>query len=286
VSTAAESEAASARRAAAAHDRLVTALYDGDWEEAGGVRYLLNRHLAESELSYARPLDGGEADWPAREAAVREYYGRRRRAAAVVSDAWSAPPALAELLGNRGWRPAFAYSGLIFPARRSASPPGWPPAADVVELRCAPAEDAGERAEAPPPELERFLDVFESAFRETAPEYDFSGYRAAIPAAWRAPRTGVELVHTLVTIRGEPAATGSRALADGVAGLYNLGVAPSFRGLGLGGAVTRYRVATARAAGAEVVYLMTEDPRVEAAQLRRGFLPGFVLSGWLAGDLS
>jgi hypothetical protein len=44
--------------------------------------------------------------------------------------------------------------------------------------------------------------------------------------------------------------------------------------------VTLHRVAEARAAGAEVVYLLTEDPRVERSQMRRGFVPGFELVGW------
>jgi hypothetical protein len=44
--------------------------------------------------------------------------------------------------------------------------------------------------------------------------------------------------------------------------------------------MTLHRVAEARSAGAEVVYLLVEDPRVEASQRKRGFVPGFEMVGW------
>ncbi len=127
--------------------------------------------------------------------------------------------------------------------------------------------------------LEAFSKIFHESFLETADGDLSPAYGQAFAAALTRPLSDVEVVHLLVRIGGEPAAVGSWALRKGVAGLYNLGVAPRFRRLGLGRAITLHRVAATRAAGAEVVYLLTEDPAVEASQLGRGFLKAFELVG-------
>ena len=283
-------------RAARAHDRLVTALYGGELEEAGGLRLLYNRHLEEPEWSHAGAIEIDEAAWPERLAAVRDFFRRRQRPAALVTDAWTSPAWLGERLATEGWSEAFRHRGLIYPSQKLLPPIEWPSGATVEELASLAAvhDDPEDPVEPVPyalegelsferralPSMDSFVAVFVAAFAETAPDYNWQGYRRAIPAGFERPVPGIEIVHTVVSIGGEPAAVGSRAIASGVAGLYNLGVAPKFRGRKLGGAVTLHRVAEARAAGAEVVYLLTEEPAVEAAQLARGFVPGFELVGW------
>jgi ribosomal protein S18 acetylase RimI-like enzyme len=206
---------------------------------------------------------------------------RSRRERAIVVDPFTRPANLVRQLAARGWTEAFRHAGLIHPIDQRLARFEWTSGAHVVEASC-PASATTTGTDPSFPSMQVFASIFEASFSETAGGNLSSGYQDAFPAAMARPCEGVEVVHTLVTIGGEPAAVGSRALAGGVAGLYNLGVAPRFRRRGLGGAITLHRVAAARAAGAEVVYLLTEDPRVEAAQLRRGFEKVFELAGWTA----
>jgi ribosomal protein S18 acetylase RimI-like enzyme len=286
-----------ARRAARAHDELVAALYGGELETLDGLRLLYNRFLEEAEWSHAGAIETGEAEWPELLVTVRDFFRRRQRQPALVTDPWTAPASLPGLLARDGWTEAFRHRGLLFPNQALLPLFEWPQEATIEEL-ASPAPEAPSDTEpvepipfvlegelAPDerrsfPAMDAFVSVFLAAFTETAPGQSLLGYRRAIPAGFERPRPGVELVHTVVTIDGEPAAVGSRVHHRGVAGLYNLGVAPRFRNRGLGGALTIHRVAEARSAGAELVYLLTEDPRVEEAQKRRGFVPAFELVGW------
>ena len=281
-----------ARRAARAHDELVTTLYGGELHDEGGMKLLYNRYLDEAEWSHAGAIEIDEAAWPERLAVVRDFFRRRQRVPAMVADPWTTPPDLALRLRAEGWSESFRHAGLIFPAARALGDVAWPAASSIEELASPPPQEEVEPEELTPfaevamddqrrfPSMEAFGEVFEAAFGETAPDYSFAGYRRAIPAGFERPRPGVQVVHTLVRIAGEPAAIGSRVQFEGVAGLYNLGVGPKFRGRNLGGILTLHRVAEARAEGAQVVFLLTEDARVEAGHLKRGFERGFELVGW------
>jgi ribosomal protein S18 acetylase RimI-like enzyme len=273
---------ADARRAVDAHDRLIAALYAGELIEIDGARLTHNRFIEELEWNHAGRVALPEDDDEAIDrllADVSDFFAARRRTPSVLLDPFTYPPDFAAELSARGWSEAYRHAGLIFPAREAVAEIAWPASAAIAESTRSAAGAASEAAVAFP-SMKVFASVFEASFAETADGDLSAGYFDAFPAAMARPAAGVEAVHTLVTIDGEPAAVGSRALADGVAGLYNLGVAPRFRRHGLGGAITLHRVREARAAGAEVVYLLTEDPRVEAAQLRRGFVKAFELAGW------
>jgi ribosomal protein S18 acetylase RimI-like enzyme len=281
-----------ARRAVRAHDELVTTLYGGELHDEGGMRLLYNRYLDEAEWSHAGAVEIDEGAWPERFAAVRDFFRRRQRVPAMVVDPWTNPPDLEHRLRAEGWSESFRHAGLLFPGTRVVGDLTWPAGASIEELASPPPEEDEEPEELTPfaevamddqrrfPSMEAFAAVFEAAFGETAPGYSFAGYRRAIPAGFERPRPGVRVVHTLVRINGEPAAIGSRVHFDGVAGLYNLGVSPKFRGRDLGGILTLHRVAEARAEGAEVVFLLTENARVEAGHLKRGFERAFELVGW------
>jgi len=259
------------RRAAAACDRLTAALYDGAIEKVDGGLLMVNRWIDEPEWNHVGGVDVAPGELDAALALFADRLRERRRCPAVVVDLLSRPADLEERLPELGWRESFRHAGLIFPAGRAAVAAEWPRAATLEEF--SSASDVSSR---PAHQVvEAFARIFDEAFRETAGGALSPAYGRAFASALERPATGVEVVHTLVRIDGEPAAIGSRVTADGVSGLYNLGVTPGFRRLGLGGAITRHRVAEARRAGADVVYLLTEDPRVEASQLRRGFVRGF-----------
>lgn len=272
----AEREAAS--RACAAHADCVTALYGGVVVDAGGgAQVLFNPHVADPDwnlgtfsLDDAHPVivgDDGAVRTGALQA-IRRELGSRDRLLTVLLD--SRRP---EWLGRfpvDAWSEVFRFSGLIYPASRSAPRAEFPRDVNVQEY---------EAGDAPSDEI---ADVFEAAFGTTVTGGLDPGYRAGIAAGLeRAARntTGPRLRATVLRIDGQPAAIGFRVQIGAVVGLYNLGVAPPFRGRRLGGAITEHRVERARAEGAEVVFLLTENPRVEASQLERGFVPGFELVG-------
>lgn len=277
---------ADVRRAVEAHDRLIAALYAGELVEIPGARLTHNRFIEELEWNHAGRVTLPEDDREPIDrllASVDEFFTARQRTPSVLLDRYTQPAGLAAELASRGWSEAYRHAGLIYPAGEEVAEIAWPAGAAIAENSSSAAGEASEAAVSFP-SMKVFASVFEASFAETADGDLSGGYHDAFPAAMARPAAGVEVVHTLVTIDGEPAAVGSRALADGVAGLYNLGVDPRFRRHGLGGAITLHRVREARAAGAEVVYLLTEDPRVEAAQLRRGFVKAFELAGWRAPE--
>jgi ribosomal protein S18 acetylase RimI-like enzyme len=271
------------RRVVEAHGSFVAALYGGDIEERDGWYLMRNRHVDEPEWNHAgrvRLADGGALE--AMLATARAALRAAGRSLTVVADPCQVPADLDAMLRADGWEEAFRHSGLIWPAGNlPAGSFAWPEAARVTELASRAGTAAPIERESLS-SLEAFVSVFEEAFAEVAEGHLSRGYRTAFPASLEPRVAGVEVVHTLVRVEGEPAAIGSRALGGGVAGLYNLGVAPRFRRLGLGGAITLHRVAAAQAAGCDVVYLLTEDLRVEASQRRRGFEKSFELVGLAA----
>jgi GNAT superfamily N-acetyltransferase len=286
--------ASAVRRAVAVHDELIVALYGGTSETIPGARLVSNPWIEEPEWNHAGALALDASALDATLASLARSFGSIDRRPALLIDPLSEPENLETELRRRGWCEAFRHAGLVWPEELPLKGVGWPAGATLAETRSpAPGIEDDSVGEAPDlgdpgcpreplPSMEAFAAVFEASFAETAGGGLSRGYREAFPAAMARPVAGVEVVHTLVRVGGEPAGVGSRALTNGVAGLYNLGVAPRFRRLGLGGAITLHRVAAARAAGAEVIYLLTEDPRVEAAQRRRGFVRAFELLGLVA----
>jgi ribosomal protein S18 acetylase RimI-like enzyme len=266
------------RRAVEAHGPFVAALYGGEIESHEDFYIAHNRWVDEPEWNHAGQLRLAAGELDRRLDEIRRDLRAFGRAAAILLDPLSSPADLAGRLRDLGWVDSFRHSGLIWPQEKlPLKEVEWPAGVALEEMRSASRENP---EGSPLPSMEAFASVFEASFAETAEGHLSAGYRTALPASLRARVAGVEVVHTLVRIDGEPAAIGSRAERFGVAGLYNLGVAPRFRRLGLGGAITLHRVAAAQAAGAEVVYLLTEDSRVEASQLRRGFERAFELLGW------
>ncbi len=267
-----------ARRACAAHARCATSLYGG--LEIGcdqQLSVLFNPFVSDSEWNLGCGLDQRGLDWAQALEQFRHELESRDRRLAVLLD--SRHPEDLERFPEDSWEVAFRFSGLIYPWSRPTPEATFPASVEVLDVP-ASATPADEIA-----------DVFEAAFTTAVPEGLDPGYRAAIRAGIeRSPSTSDDCQPqqhtTLVRVGGEPAAIGVRVQVGRVAGLYNLGVAPRFRGHKLGGAITEFRVAQARAEGAEVVFLLTEDPRVEASQIRRGFVPAFEIVGLVEASAS
>ena len=268
------------RRAVEAHGPFVAALYGGELEERDGFYLARNRWVDEPEWNHAGRLRLRDDDaLAATIEAARRDLAAAGRSLTLVADPFQLPGDLEAQLKDRGWTESFRHSGLIWPGNGlSSREVGWPAAVAFEEIQSVAGAERGLQTGALL-SMEAFVSVFEESFAEVAAGHLSHGYRSAFPASLRPRVGGVDVIHTLVRVEGEPAAIGSRAIGFGVAGLYNLGVAPRFRRLGLGGAITLHRIAAAQAGGAEVVYLLTEDPRVEASQLRRGFVKAFDLTG-------
>lgn len=264
-------------RACEVHADCVTALYGGvELEVDEHLRLLYNEYVADPDwnLGVVGGNDAeapGIADWQRRLQGLRDALRSRDRRTTVLLD--SRQPDRLDWFGH-GWSEAFRFSGLIYPSSRETPEPRFPSDVEVLEFDSA----AGDEAPA-----EEIADVFEAAFGTTVEEGLDPGYRAGIQAglerAAAAGEASARLRSTVLRIDGRAAAIGFRVQVGAVVGLYNLGVAPAFRGRRLGGAITEHRVARARAEGAEVIFLLTEDSRVEASQLKRGFVPGFELVG-------
>lgn len=230
---------------------------------------LVNEHVEDPDWNLAFVPVGAETAWPSALDEARRVLSSRDRRLTVMLDS-RRPEALARF-DSAEWEEAFRFSGLIYPASRATPSARFPEDVEVAEV---------EGAATP---VDEVADVFEAAFGTAVEDGLDPGYRAGIAAGLQRAASGdpdqPRLRVTLLRIDGRAAAIGFRVQVGAVVGLYNLGVAPAFRGRRLGGAVTEWRVERARSEGAEVIYLLTEDARVEASQLKRGFVPGFELVG-------
>ena len=100
------------------------------------------------------------------------------------------------------------------------------------------------------------------------------GHPAEIEREWyevmAAIGLGGPLRHYVARVGGEPVASASVLLAEGVAGLYSVATPPAWRGRGLGTAITRYALADARDAGYDTATLGAEPVAVNLYR-RLGF---------------
>lgn len=250
-------------RLEAAHYRIIGALYgcvteptehglrvrspyvtDPDWNHVGRIG---SHEGASHEGTRVEALMG---------AAVALGREGDRRPTLTVSPL-TEPPGLADALERRGWEVSYRFAWLVHP--------GTPP---VPEPEGVVIREAG------PDDVDTWLDLFEAVFMPGDPAA--AGYRAALAASFDAP----SVAHYLATCDGEPAGTASAVTVDGVTGGFNLGVLPDARRRGIGGALTLRRLADARRAGSDRVYLLTEDPAVEASQIRRGHVKAMTTEGW------
>jgi ribosomal protein S18 acetylase RimI-like enzyme len=87
----------------------------------------------------------------------------------------------------------------------------------------------------------------------------------------------------LLTIDGEPVATGQRYTFDGASYLSSIGTRPAWRGRGFGTVITRRLVKDSLADGAGIVYLAVETGNSQAVHLYRRL--GFAVLGPPSADM-
>lgn len=101
------------------------------------------------------------------------------------------------------------------------------------------------------------------------------GHPADIEHGWYEVLSSLDpagpLRHYLATYEGEPVASASVFLAEGVAGLYSVATPPPWRGRGFGTAVTQFALRDARAAGFTRAVLGAE-PGAVSLYRRLGFV--------------
>jgi ribosomal protein S18 acetylase RimI-like enzyme len=131
----------------------------------------------------------------------------------------------------------------------------------------APERPAGlETIVAGPEETPEYLDVLFAAFEFPR---DVQGHMAAaLPPMAQAPDT--PLRNFVGRLNGQAVACASLLLADGVAGIWNVGVAEEARGQGLGTALTAAAMAAGAAAGAHTAILIA-TPLGEPVYRSMGF---------------
>jgi len=268
------------RRLEAAHYRIVGALYGcrsrltahGLWIRSDHVDDPEWNHLGrlESAGEEGRASRGRNRVLPTPDEVLDTATERARQAGRRPTVALSSLSRRRELVGaleRRGWQPSYRHVWLIAaeaPDARGVDPD--PPPGVTIHTVSGAAM------------LADFLDVFREVFAAGDAE-GAAGYRAALEASTHAGDDTV-VVHYLAACDGAPCGIASAVYVDGVAGGFNLGVLPRARGRGVGAALTARRRARARRAGNDLVYLITEDPAVEASQLRRGHRRAMTTEGW------
>lgn len=128
-------------------------------------------------------------------------------------------------------------------------------------------------------QMDEFMEVFRDAFE--LPSMDDPD-EITLRRAFREPPQGVRISHFIGrNNEGQPVAVASTYIADGVAGIYNVGVAMQARRRGYGVEVTRVAMANALNAGVERILLQTElNSAAQGLYERLGFQKSFVGEIW------
>jgi ribosomal protein S18 acetylase RimI-like enzyme len=87
----------------------------------------------------------------------------------------------------------------------------------------------------------------------------------------------------LLTVDGEPVATGQRYTFDGASYLSSIGTRPNWRGRGIGAHITRVLAADSRADGVDLIYLGVYADNTAAVRLYEGL--GFSILGGRSADM-
>ncbi|SNB73357.1 Acetyltransferase (GNAT) family protein [Arboricoccus pini] len=227
------------------HVRLQSGCYvSGVDPGPDGSRLVWSETIADFGLNYV--LGASDAAW------VREAAARRNRAPVLLA----ADMAEARDLCLRfDGAPTAAVAWMV----RSVEQVDADLGSASVETSREPAPGADFLA------VMRQLSDNEALNRATA-----DAYGPTLAAATSGP--GVAVRHLLLRADGRPAACASVHAADGVAGLYNVGVAADLQRRGLGQAVTRAAIATAVSLGCATLFLQClPGGHVERLYARLGF---------------
>jgi ribosomal protein S18 acetylase RimI-like enzyme len=154
------------------------------------------------------------------------------------------------------------------PLDRPISP--LPPGAIVQHWNCSGPDQVPARAEA-------MATVIEAAFGIPQPR------RANLLREIGLTLERPDFHAYLVTVEGEPVATGQRYTFDGASYLSSIGTRPQWRGLGLGTHLTQLLAAESVEAGVELIYLGVYADNPRAVRLYERL--GFAILGGISADL-
>jgi len=212
--------------------------------------------------NFAACMRWSEAESTARLAVVvARSGGDREWPALMVAEGVSLPASLPARLAAQGWMELEAER--VMWTRR---PPVVPHLDPQTRL-----EGATRRSAAEYESLERVVfGLPEARSRER-----MEGLIAAVD--------GGELRAFLVRLHGAPVAVARVALAESVAGIYAVGVAPDRRRMGFGALITAIATRSALATGNRLAWLSVAESNEAAMQLYRslGYQPTFRWSRWL-----
>lgn len=288
-----------------AHYLFQRGLYQPCWEDRGPFRVHWHPEIRDADWNHARLRAGASmpTDPEPLLADLRGRFAALGRPLVVTledppSQSTTAPPdplRLGTMLRQWGWQRRFHHQWLLWrddaPGAKATTEATEAPETDpeTVEqgLPCTVAPVVGRH------DLDTFLGIFFAGF----------GFGGAERAAWERALArsatehfaGFEIRHCLARVGDQPAGVATLALAppvhrdrgqepvqeldQGMAGFYNLAVLPEFRRQGLGGALHRWRLREARAAGIRRGFLQAESPAVVGWNHRQGFTLGPVVVG-------
>ncbi len=148
--------------------------------------------------------------------------------------------------------------------------PPLPPGAILQRWNCSRPEQLQTRAEA-------IATVLEAAF--SIPEPRRASLLREIGLTLERPNFHAYMV----TVAGEPVATGQRYTFDGASYLSSIGTRPQWRGLGLGSHITQLLAADSIEEGVDLIYLGVYADNPRAVQLYERL--GFAILGGESADL-
>ena len=249
-----------------AHYAIIGALFGAMRVETDQGLWVHSPYIDDPEWNHLGRLETAEADVDALGDAVATLARPVDRRPTLVVGPLSRPRGLADALESRGWSVAYRHTWSYQP---------------TPDLRPAgPQEDVAVRRVEGPDGLRTFMDIFSAVFTPDDPAAA-AQYRTALAASVE-HQGPARAVHYLATHEGHPAGVASLGYAHDVAGAFNLGVLPPFRGRGIAGELVRHRLKRARAEGVEHVYVLTEEPEMTAWQTRWGYRKVMTTEGWSA----
>jgi len=196
------------------------------------------------------------------------FYSARDRAPAFYIVPWTQPEELQDELKRQGYEGLFEDAWV---AGQNLSVPQMYELPKGVEITTVQTPD----------QIDAFVDTFMAAFGYVSEEVPYGGlppsYGEALKRAAERGFYDRVMVNYLATSDGKPAGVASLVYAEGIAGLYNLGVSPEYRRRGIGRALAIRRIADALHAGNETIFFQTEPGGiVEKMYHRLGFRTEFL----------
>ncbi len=208
---------------------------------------------------------------------TEKVFHRIQRIPAFYLTPWTNPNELESELKLRGYERQFTDAWVVARGIPVPQIDRLPAGLEIIRVQTSTQIDA-------------FVEVFMRAFGYVSKDVPYGGlspsYGHALKRSLAGQRPDVTAVHYLALFEGKPVGTGSLLAADGIAGLYNLGVVPEYRKRGLGRILALRRISDAICSGTKVLFFQTEaEGLVEEMYSRLGFRREFIGVCWAKAKL-